>query len=105
VLTLKLHLILGFITASVPGTLLFVALLALPSLSRIKDIGTVSHAYFAQGSGPREREDLRVLVFIALLYGWPLIAVTYLARRGGAGFTAIVRYLILVYNSMIYMKI
>jgi hypothetical protein len=57
------------------------------------------------GSGPREREDLRDLVFIALLYGRPLIAVTYLAIRGRAGFTAIVLYLILVYISMIYMKI
>lgn len=104
VLTLKLHLILGFIVASILGTLLFVALLA-ALYYLVSMIVGLSHTDTVSGSGSSEREDLRDLVFCALLYGWPLIAFTYLAIIGEAGFAFIALYLIPAYISMIYMKI
>lgn len=104
VLTLKLHLILGFIIASILGTLLFVALLVALYYLVSRIVG-LTHADTVSGYGSSEREDLRDLLFIALLYGWPLVAVTYLSVIGEAGFAAIVLYLIPACVSVIYLKI
>lgn len=103
-LSLKLHLIFGFLIATALGTGSFILLLITLYYLISRVIG-MKHNEAISCNVLGEKEDLRDLLFVSILYGWPLIILTCLAVTGDIGFTIIILYIIPAYISMIDMKI